>query len=188
MSNLTLMDVFFKEEGSLKAKLSLTESGDTLSAIRKQLAKESNRITLPFLLGQAADRAKELMDVPIHTILVSAWGKYFALRKYLDQEKYPPNTTVAVEMSEHSVKSEHHPYLQLWINGVETRINFGISITLTLKSLILVIRNGRIRAVKAGECTAKGTVTCENIQIAERTSEPIPLPLELDLGDGIPLG
>ncbi len=188
MSNLTLMDVFFKEEGSLKVKLSLAESANALSVLKQRLAQEGSRITFPFLLDQASEKAKALMDVRIDTILLSAWGKYFSLRKYLDREKYPANSTVTVAIGEHTVKSEHHPYLQVLINGVEHRINFGINIALTLKSMILVIRDGRIKAIKMGERSAKGTVTCENIQIVEKTSQAVPLPGMIELGEGIPIG
>ena len=189
MSNLTLMDVFFKEKGSFEAKISLAESGNALSDIKQTLTQQGIRMPFSFFREQSVEKAaKELMDVRIDTILLSAWGKYFSLRKYLDQDKYPPNATVTASIGEHTVKSEHHPYLEVLVNGVEYRINFGINVALTLKSVILIIKAGRIRAIKAGECTAKGTVTCQNAQILEKTSEALVLPGMIDLGEGVPIG
>jgi len=186
-SDLTLMEIFFKEEEDLRLKLSLAESSETFSALKKKL-KEGKWTPFRDFSGLAAKNAKALMDVRIETILVTGWAKYFSLRKYLDKEKYPANSTVTVALGEHTVKSEHHPYLQVLMNGFESRINFGISVALTLKGINLVIRDGRIRAIKTGECSAKGTVTCEKVPIVEKKSQPVILPGMIEFEKGIPIG
>jgi hypothetical protein len=186
-SDLTLMEIFFKEEESLRVKLGLAESSETFSALKNKL-KEGKWTPFRDFIGLAAKNAKELMDVRVETILVSAWAKYFSLRKYLDKEKYPANSTVTVSIGEHVVKSEHHPYLQVLMGRFESRINFGITVALTLKGVNLVIRDGRIRAIKTGECSAKGTVTCENVPIVEKKSQPVSLPGTIEFENGIPIG
>ena len=86
-SDLTLMEIFFKEEESLRVKLGLAESSETFSALKNKL-KEGKWTPFRDFIGLAAKNAKELMDVRVETILVSAWAKYFSLRKYLDKEKF----------------------------------------------------------------------------------------------------
>jgi hypothetical protein len=189
VNNLTLMDAFFQEKGMLEAKLSSAELENTLSHIKEKLKNQGCRIPFPFFKEQAVEKAaKDLMNVRIADILLSAWKKYFSLRKYLDRDKYPENVTVTTAIGEHTVKSEHHPFLEVLINGSEYRINFGINLSLTIKSVILVIKGGRIRAIKPGECSAKGTVTCQSVQIFEKESQPLVLPEMIDLGEGIPIG
>jgi hypothetical protein len=189
VSNMTLMDVFFQEKGLFEARLSFADSANALSDLKDKLKKQGCRMPFPFFQDQVVEKAaKDLMNVRIDTILLSAWGKYFSLRKYLDRDKYPENATVTTAIGEHTVKSEHRPFLEILINGIEYRINFGISISLTMKSVILVIKGGRLKAIKPGECSAKGTVTCQSVQIYEKTSQPLVLPEMIDLGEGIPIG
>jgi hypothetical protein len=185
-SDLTLMGIFFKKE-DLRVKLALADSSEAFSTLKNKL-KEGKWTPFRDFVGLAAKNAKELMDVRVETILVSAWAQYFSLRKYLDKEKYPANTTITVSIGEHVVKSEHHPYLQILMGRFESRINFGITVALTLKGANLVIRDGRIRAIKTGECNARGTVTCENVPIVEKKSQPVSLPGMIEFQNGIPIG
>lgn len=188
MSSPTLLDVFFKEEGSLRARLSLADSANALTEIKQKLALQGCKIPFPFFRDQAMEKAaRDLMHVRVDTILLSAWGKHPLLKKYLDREKYPPDSTVTVAVGEHTVKSEHHPCLEAMVSGIGFRINFGINIALALKSLTLIIRDGRIKSMKAGECSARGTVACQNVPIMEMPAQSFSLPATFDLGEGIPI-
>jgi hypothetical protein len=187
VSNPTLMDVFFKEEGALRARLSLADSANVLSELKQKLAQNGSKIPFPLFRDQAMEKAaRDLMNVRLDTILFSAWAKSPPLKKYLDREKYPADSTITVAVGEHTVNSEHHPWLEASIGGIDCRINFGITLALKLKSSVLVIKDGRIKALKPGECSANGTVTCQNVQILEKVPETIPL-TTFDLGEGFPI-
>jgi hypothetical protein len=183
----TLTDIFFENEGDIRIKLSLAESAQAFSALKKKLS-EGRWTPFPHLMDLAAKNAKALLDIRIETILANAWGKYASLRKYLDKEKYPANTTVTAAVGEHTVKSEHHPYLEISMSGFERKISFDVAVELILDSIMLVIRDGRIRAIKTGEISAKGTLACEKVKIAEKKSKAVPLPGMIEFDEGIPIG
>jgi len=185
---VTLMNIFFSEPESFQVKFPSLESVKTLSNLKDRLMKEGSRVTLPAAMDGVLKGAQALMNIKLEDILVPAWNKYLPLRKYRDKKKYPPDKTVLVPLVEHTVKSEHRPYIEVLINDKPVgRINFSIIIALVLKGLILVVRDGRIREIKTGECSAKGKVTCEEILIIEKTSETVPLPGTINLGEGIPI-
>ena len=66
--------------------------------------------------AQIFEKLKDLLAIGIPDILVAAWNKYRILLKYLDREKYPPNESFLVPLAEHSITSEHHPYVEILVN------------------------------------------------------------------------
>jgi hypothetical protein len=67
------------------------------------------------------------------------------------------------------------------------KIEFNIDISLTLKGIILKIRDGRIKEILTGSCKGKGTVRYGNLVITEKETGSFTLPGSIDLGDGIPI-
>jgi hypothetical protein len=185
---MTLMNIFFSEPESFQARITALESVKTLSHLKDLLMQEGSRITLPAAMDEVKKSMQALMNTRIEDILIPAWNKYLPLRKYRDKERYPPDKTVMVPIFEHTVRSEHQPYIELLINDQPVgRINFFISISLVLRGIILVVRDARIKEVKTGECSAKGKVSCEGILIIDKTSETVRLPGTISLGQGIPI-
>lgn len=91
-------------------------------------------------------------------------------------------------MAEHTIKSEHKPYIEILINDKSVgKIDFNINISLTLKGIILKIRDGKIQEIQTGSCKGKGTIKCENFVILEKETESISLPGSINLGEGIPI-
>jgi hypothetical protein len=187
-NTVTLKDIFFKESGDLKMKFQAAESVKSLSALEGRLKQEGNKITFKAAMEEVIKGVQSLMNIKIEDVLLPAWKKYLSLRKYLDKEKYPPEKTSMVPIAEHTVKSEHRPFIEFLINDKPAgRLDFTIAVSLVVKGMILVIRDGKIRSIKTGECSAKGTVSCENIIIAEKSSEIVPLPGTIDFDRGIPI-
>jgi hypothetical protein len=187
-NTITLKDIFFREPGDLKVKFPAAASVKSLSALQDSLRRESDKISFRAAMEEVIQGAQSLMNIKIEDVLLPAWKKYLSLRKYLDKDKYPPETTSMVPVAEHTVKSEHHPFLELLLNDTPVgRIDFTIAVTLVVKGMILVIRDGKIRGIKTGECRAKGTVSCENIVIVEKISEIVVLPGTIACDEGIPI-
>jgi len=185
---LTLIDIFSRGPESLQVKFPDPESVKAISNLKDRLMQAGSRITFPVAMDEVKKGAQALMNIKIEDIFISAWNKYLPLRKYRDKEKYPPDKTVMVPLVEHTVKSEHKPYIELLVNDQPVdRINFSITISLVLKGMILVVRDARIWEVKTGECSAKGKLSCEGVLLLDKTSEPVQLPGTISLGDGIPI-
>jgi hypothetical protein len=93
-----------------------------------------------------------------------------------------------VPLSEHTVKSEHNPHVEILVNDEPVgKIAFQIALTFTVRGAILIVQDGKIRGFKTGEIRGKGTLKCEGLLLLEQDFRAIPLPGSVDLGDGIPI-
>ena len=186
---LTLTQFFSLENKELLSdKLSTLESSGQVSAVREAAAKQAKGVGWGLIEAQIFEKLKDLSAIGIPDILAAAWNKYRILLKYLDREKYPPNESFLVPLAEHSITSEHHPYVEILVNDQPAgKIFFDIKVALTLEGIILKIRDGRIKEIFTGTCKGKGTISCDHIVILEKKTESVPLPGSIDLGQGIPI-
>ena len=186
-SQVTLGRLFFPEAGQVSgSRWSALQSEQQWVELKERLAKEVKRIPWGGVLHNIRERFEALLDVPLSDILVGAWNKYRILLKYVDKEKYPPEEVIMVPLVDHTIESEHHPYLEFLLNEKSIgKIEFQITIAVTLEGFVLKIQDGRIREILTGNCKGKGTIQCENAVLLERESAPISLPGSIDLGAGV---
>jgi hypothetical protein len=164
------------------------ESCQGLSSLKEKLAKEAPAINWTLAFSGIMDKVNDLLDVGIPDILVLAWNKHGMLRKYLDKGKYPPNETVMAHLAEHTIKSVHQPYIEIWISDRNLgKIDFNINLTLTIKGAILKIQDGSIKEICTGSCKGKGILSCEEFIIIEKETESISLPGSISFPKGIPI-
>jgi hypothetical protein len=179
---------FFSAESELKPeRLSSIESNKKVSTIKDRIIKEA-KVKWPIAFEIIIKKIAEILDIGILDIMAKAWSKYRILLKYADTEKYPSNETFLVPLVDHTVKSEHHPYIEILINGKPVgKINFTITLYLMIEGIILKVQGGRIKGIDTMTCKGKGTLQCENIPILEKTTRPISFLESIDLGEGIPI-
>jgi len=93
------------------------------------------------------------LDIPVLTFLLPAWKKYREILEFVDPEKHSADEVNLVSLAEHTVKVEHHPYLQVTYRGIEipkARLEFTLTGDLTLEGVILRIQDGKITAIQGG--------------------------------------
>ena len=186
-SQLTLNQFFSPEKELSPGKLSSLESNKKIASLKKRILKEA-KVKGPLILDSIIKNTIDMLDIKILDIMVKAWNKYKILLKYLDKEKYPPEETFLVPLAEHTIKSEHHPSIDILINDKPVgKIEFSITFSIMLEGIILKIQDGKIKGITTGTCKGKGTLACENVVILEKKTESIPLPGSIDLGEGIPI-
>lgn len=184
---ITLSQFFSLKEVS-PDRLSATESGEQVSAVKGLVLKQTKGLGWGVIKDEIFKKLGDLLEISIPDILVAAWNKYQILLKYLDREKYPPNESFLVPLAEHCITSEHHPYVEILVNEQAVgKIGFDIKVALTLEGIILKIQDGKIKEIFTGTCKGKGTITCDNIVILEKKTESVPLPGSIDFGQGIPI-
>jgi hypothetical protein len=190
MSNnqqLTLYSFFSSDKKVFLSHLPKAEPSEKISSLKDKVTKEE-KVEWPVLSGKIEEKIDDLLDIPIPDILGRAWKKYKELLKYTDREKYPPEVTSMVNLYDHTVKSEHNPYLEVKINEkLIGKIDFHIVLSLAIKGILLKIQDGKIIEITTGTIKGKGTVKCEDYLILEKESETFNLPGSIDLGDGIPI-
>ncbi len=184
---VTMRQFFLAEKELWKERLSVLESGEKMSLLKARVLKEA-KMKWPVALDCVAEKIADLLNIAIPDIMVMAWKKYRILLAYTDSKKYPPGEVSLVPLAEHTISSEHHPFLEILINNQPFgKIEFHISVSLALESAILKIQDGKIMAVTAGTCKGKGTIECENLLIMEKQTQPISLPGTISLGEGVPI-
>jgi len=182
------LDSFFTSGNEMSHyQFAKAESSEKLSSLKAKLIKEE-KVHWSLAFNKVEESIEGILNIEIPDILVMAWKKYSSLLKFTDKNKYPPEEINLVELAEHTIKSEHHPSIDVLFNGdLIDKIEFTITLTLILKGIILKIKNGKILEAFAGNCSAKGTLKCENIVLVEKKSETINFPASIDFGDGIPI-
>ena len=189
-SEITLKHLFPSVgRDSAKSVMAAVASNPLIGQLEKQVLKQVQGIQWGWVLEEVWHKVPELLDVKLVNVISGGWNKARELAKYTDQKKYPPDQVILVQLAEHTVTSEHHPYVQVLVNDqpVGEKIVFDLSIVLTLKSVVLKIQDARIKAVKTGSCQAKGKIEFMKAVLTEGTLGPFQLPGAIDLGEGVSL-
>jgi hypothetical protein len=140
------------------------------------------------LAETAADKLPDLLNVKVISMLTGAWTKYELLKKYADRREYPPEETVLLPLAEHTVKSEHHPCVEILVNGRPVgKITFDVTVSLKLESFELKLQDGKIKAIDAGTVQGSGEISFYGVTLIKKELEPVTVHASINLGDGIPL-
>jgi len=182
---ITLND-FFCTDQVIDEQLDKLEKSEHFTTLKEKVFKT---VSLPvgmykLLIRQVSD----LLNINIMEILAGGWSKYSEFLQYLDKDQYPPDETVYVPLIEHTLTSKHSPFLQPVINEKSLgKIEFDVYLEFLLKGAILKIRDGRIMGAKIGTVEGKGDVQYDGFKLFEAESQPIGLPVNIDLNPGIPI-
>ena len=123
------------------------------------------------------EKVAHLLDIKIPSIFLSSWKKSDEIKKILEDSVKSPEEKYELNLSEHSITSEHKPCIEvIFKNMTVYKIEFGLNLSFTLDGFIIKIQNGNIYGIDSGLCKAKGTFSWEKIQLLEKKLEPIKLP------------
>ena len=187
MSAQSIQSVFATRGSSdLESRLSELRSSDELRELVHVL-----KVPLAGYMGAAGDLAKalwDLLDLDITDILVKTWNESGVLKKYLNPAEYNPDAEFSVTLSEHKIKSEHHPYLDILLDGVKLlRVILDIGLEFGFDGIVLKIKNARIMEIRTGSCQAKGAVSYKGLQLLKQESGRLDLPGSMHFEKGIPI-
>jgi hypothetical protein len=188
-TQMSLKDWFALPGNALPtAARTAVESSRFMPALREALVKESRAIKWDAVSDVLAQKVLETLDVPLLDILLPAWKKYREVEEFADPAKYPSEDTYLVSLAEHTIKSEHHPCVEILFKGATiSRIDFTLTVELTLEGFVLQIQGGRIKAIRTGTIKGQGSLALESTIVLEKDFGSIELPGMLHLGEGIPL-
>lgn len=182
----TISQLFLSPEDLSAERFSSVESERVISSLKEKIARA--RVKWPVVIDMVAKKIGDITDIKVIDIMETAWSKYRGLLKYLDRGKYPPGETYLVALAEHTVKSEHHPCIDILVNDKTVgKIEFDVAVSFKLEGIVLKIRDGKIREVLTGTCRGRGTLKCEGCVVIEKKIDAIPLPGVISLGEGVPI-
>jgi hypothetical protein len=152
------------------------ESHAQWKAFHDKLAREMKSVKTASI-PDVTPKIGQLFDIQIPDILLSSWKKAIEVRTILDKSRAAPQDAFWAGLGEHTITSEHHPYVDIRIKEQTVkRIEFTIRLLFKLNSFVLKIQQGEIRQIQTGTCEVKGVVEYQGIAIAEKKLEPINLP------------
>ncbi|RSS80686.1 hypothetical protein [Streptomyces sp. WAC06614] len=150
----------------------------------------------PRALTSAADRAVEvelasviggLLELDLVSLLAAGWVKHRALRDAALRTRRYPGSEELVALTTHSITSTHHPVVDVLVDGVPAAtVEVGLTVVFEITGFVAVVRDARLVAVRAGECTAEAKLAVREIPVASRQGR-LNLPAELPLRSPVEL-
>jgi hypothetical protein len=139
------------------------------------LGREIKGIKWPAAMPDLVSKIGELFDVPLPDLLAASWKKADALQGLLEESRKNPEKVMFLELAEHTVRSEYHPYIEIRIAGMPLpkKIEFAVRLSAGLKGIVLRIKGGAIAEIQMGHCEFEGKVRYANLTIAEKKVGPI---------------
>lgn len=152
------------------------ETAGQWKALHDKLNKEMKSVKTASL-PEMTPKIAELFDIPISDVLLSSWKKATEVQALLYKSKASPDETFFAGLAEHTINSEHHPYVEITIKAQTIkRIEFIVRLFIKLNGFVLKIKSGDIKEIQTGTCEIGGTLDYEGVRIAEKRFEPISLP------------
>lgn len=171
-SKLTLRQVF-----SLPEKGTKDSSPERWEKFQKVVSKEVKTINWSAAMPDAAEKICDLFDVKLPDIFWRAWKKADDFTELVAESKQNPEAPKYLELVDHTIRSEHHPYIEVRIADMPAKkIEFVVTVSFKVKGLVLTIKAGEIEEILTGRCEAEGKVEYAHVTIAEKKLAPIPLP------------
>jgi hypothetical protein len=140
-----------------------------------RLGREIKTIKWPAAMPDLASKIGELFNVPLPDLLVVSWKKADALQALLEESRKNPEKVMFLELAEHTLRSDYHPYIEIRIAGMPLpkKIEFTVRLSASLKGIILRIKGGAIAEIQMGNCEFEGKVQYAELTMADKKVGPI---------------
>ncbi|OLD62365.1 MAG: hypothetical protein AUI53_01665 [Acidobacteria bacterium 13_1_40CM_2_60_7] len=188
-TTITLQDLFSwdPEALSLRAEPGV-DVNEAAQQIKQAIQKNSRVIQWGWIRDLIAKKLPELLDMNVLDVVLDAWKKYMQLEQYTDRQKYRADETILVPLAEHTLKSEHHPYVEILLKEQPVgRIVFDLEFSLTLDGFVLKIQDGMIQEIQAGSAKGDGSLSLGEAVILKRELAPVHFPGHIHFDKGVAL-
>jgi len=144
---------------------------------QSRLGREIKTVKWPAAMPDLTSKIVELFNVELPDLFVSSWKKAKELQEALEESKKSPDEVIVVDLAEHEITNEYHPYVEIRIAGMPLpkKIEFKVQIATALKGINLKIQAGNITGIQAGSCDFDGKVKYQDLTIAQKKVGPIEL-------------
>ena len=144
---------------------------------QSRLGREVKTVKWPAAMPDLTSKIAELFNFELPDLLVPCWKKARELQEALEESKKSPDDITVLELSEHSITNEYHPYVEIRIGGLPLpkKIEFKVQLVTRLKGINLKIQAGTITEIQAGSCNFEGKVKYQDLTIAEKKLGPMEL-------------
>ena len=150
---------------------------DNWKKFKEKITKEIKGVKWTASKFDILEKIAQLLDIKIPSIFLSSWKKSDEIKKILEESAASPEEKFEINLSEHSITSDHKPYIEVMFKNMPVyKIEFDLNLSFKLDGFSIKIQNGNIYGIDSGVCNAKGTLSWEKIKLLEKKLEPIKLP------------
>ena len=150
---------------------------DNWKKFKEKITKEIKGVKWTASKLEIFEKITQLLDIKIPSIFLSSWKKSDEIKKILEESAASPEEKFEINLSEHSITSDHKPYIEVMFKNMPVyKIEFDLNLSFKLDGFSIKIQNGNIYGIDSGVCKAQGTLSWEKIQLLEKKLEPIKLP------------
>ena len=140
---------------------------------------------------QLASVTAGLLDLDLGDLLIYGWRTRERLLKAARETRQIPGRQDIVQLGTHRITSAHSPTVELLVDGVKVHtFRFQLTVIFDIDVAALVIRDGLLSALKAGDGALTCTLVLEmpggDIELVNQQRK-IDLRLIINIGHGIPL-
>jgi hypothetical protein len=140
---------------------------------------------------QLASVTAGLLDRDLGDLLIYGWRTRERLVQAARETRRTPGRQDVVQLGTHRITSTYNPTVELLVDNVRVHtFRFRLTVIFDINVAALIIRDGLLTALKAGDGTVTGTFTLEmpggDVDLAKQ-QQKINLHLIVNIGYGIPL-
>jgi hypothetical protein len=152
------------------------EAASRYQKYKERVVEEIKGIRWPAAMPDLVQKTAELFDIQVPGLMLAAWKKTDEIKQALEQSRESPQETSSVDLSDHTISTELHPKIEVRLKQALVKtLEFTVTLSLTLKTVSLGIRNGAIFEISIGSCVGGGKIEYDDLVIAEKELKPVPL-------------
>jgi hypothetical protein len=140
---------------------------------------------------QLASVTADLLNLDLGDLLIYSWRTRDRLVRAARQTRQIPGRHEVVQLGTQQITWSYSPTVELLVDGVKVHtFRFQLTVIFDIDVAALIIQDGLLTAMKAGDGTVTGTLVLEvpggDLELASRQRK-INLHLIINIGHGIPL-
>ncbi|MFI5896268.1 hypothetical protein ACIA5D_39830 [Actinoplanes sp. NPDC051513] len=161
--------VFFDSPGETAGALAgALRSADSAGEIRDGLGRMAEPAK-DAVVDHVGTVAGEILDMDVGAIFDRTWPKYAALVRAAEETAGDPDTVRLIELINHQVSVGYEPRVELYLRSRRiATVVVQVDLLLTLRGVLIEIRDGCITGIRAGDCIIDGALAFAGRPVASR--------------------
>ncbi|GAA2623909.1 hypothetical protein [Paractinoplanes durhamensis] len=159
MTTTPISAVFFAGPDSTARALTetLRETGSA-AEIRDHLGRTAG-LTRDAVVDEVGSVAGEILEMSVGTIFERSWSKYAALVQAAEETAGDPDAVRLIGLVAHEVAVDYEPRVEVYLgNNRVATVTVRLELGLTLRGVLVHVRDGCVTGIRAGDCTIKGAL------------------------------
>ncbi|BCY13419.1 hypothetical protein [Actinoplanes sp. L3-i22] len=159
MTTAPISAVFFDNpDGTARALAEALRSTDSAGELRDRLGRTAG-LTTDAVVDEIGSVAGELLGMSVGTIFERSWSKYGALVQAAEETAGDPDAVRLIGLVTHEVSVGYGPRVEVYLGHTRVAtVSVQLDLGLTLRGVLVHVRDGCVTGVRAGDCEIKGAL------------------------------